>query len=463
MKKLIKTATAFVMAFGILVSGLSVQSSVAAEAETTQTEAGGKDFLKNVLGEYQPLFEGTTFDTKYDKYWHDYTAAVLGESMADPGVQMLKKSIGGSTYGANAGETFFCGFTEDVTKITFGGEDGTDISFTKKDGSTIKHKYAFVKDADAVGATAEGKEMKMSGHLYKTEDKDAGEFTYVFMCPDTPSSTYHLEFRYGDTEENILKLTDGKYKNWLAAGFPTSALSDPNEELLKKVIALFVIENVSSMASEETKIQRLPMTGIWDMDTTLMKNYPGYEKAALYIKLTKAGEGKSYMDIEGTGDFKLTAEYPYYIYDTDKNDGKDAGIYLVESEDEGIKIATYELTEKDGKKALLFNSSEGVITYYYREPITPAKPKLTVAKAAGSKKITVKWNAAADADGYKVLVSTNKMFKKAKTVTVKANTSAKVKSLKKKTYFVKVCAYADGPDGKQSYGKYSNIKSVKVK
>lgn len=37
---------------------------------------------------------------------------------------------------------------------------------------------------------------------------------------------------------------------------------------------------------------------------------------------------------------------------------------------------------RDGKKALLFNSSEGVITYYYREPITPAKPKLTVAKAA---------------------------------------------------------------------------------
>lgn len=43
MKKLIKTVTAFVMAFGILVSGLSVQSSVAAEAETTQTEAGGKE------------------------------------------------------------------------------------------------------------------------------------------------------------------------------------------------------------------------------------------------------------------------------------------------------------------------------------------------------------------------------------------------------------------------------------
>ncbi len=306
MKKLIKAAAAITMALGILVSGVGAQS-VAAQTDTVQTETDGKNFLKNVMGEIQPLFEGTTFDAKYDKYWHDYTAAVIGESAADMGVKMLKESIGATTYGENAGQTFCCGFINDVEKITFGGIDGTEISFAKKDGTVIKHTYAFVKDAEATGTTGEG-EMKMSGYLYKTEDKDAGEFTYVFMCPDTPETTFHLEFRYGDTEENILKLTDGKYKNWLAAGFPTAALSDPNEELLKRVIALFVWENVASMASAETVSQRIPITGVWDMDTTPMKDYPGYEKAQMYITLTKSGEVKSFVDMTGTGDDKLASE-----------------------------------------------------------------------------------------------------------------------------------------------------------
>lgn len=461
MKKLIKTIAAITMAFGIAVSGVGVQS-VAAETDAVQTETDGKTFLENVLGEYQPLFEGTTFDAKYDKYWHDYTAAVIGESMADMGVQLLKESIGGTTYGENAGQTFCCGFINDVTKITFGGDDGTEISFTKKDGTEIKHKYSFVKDATAIGSTEEGA-MKMPGYLYKTEDKDAGEFTYVFMCPDTPATTFHLEFRYGDTEENILKLTDGKYKNWLAAGFPTSALSDPSEELLKRVIALFVWENVSAMASAETISQRIPMTGVWDMDTTLFKDLPGYENAQMYITLKKSGEGKSFVDMAGTGDYKLASEYPYYIYDTDKNDGKDAGVYLVASDDEGVKVATYEITQKDGKKALIFNSSEGVLTYYYKGAITPAKPKVKSVKASGKKKITVKWDAVNDADGYKVLVSTNKNFKKAKTVTVKSKTSVTVKKLKKTKYYVKVRAYTSDADGKASYGKYSSVKTVKVK
>lgn len=61
------------------------------------------------------------------------------------------------------------------------------------------------------------------------------------------------------------------------------------------------------------------------------------------------------------------------------------------------------------------------------------------------------------------MVSTNKNFKKSKTVSVKGKTTATVKKLSKKEYFVKVCAYVLDRTGKKVYGKYSAVKSVKKK
>ena len=84
--------------------------------------------------------------------------------------------------------------------------------------------------------------MGYDGCLYKSKDGNKDEFSYIFMCPDTPATTYHLEFRYGSSEEDILKLTDGKYKNWLSAGFPVSAFDDPQEIMIQKVIALLLLK-----------------------------------------------------------------------------------------------------------------------------------------------------------------------------------------------------------------------------
>ncbi len=61
------------------------------------------------------------------------------------------------------------------------------------------------------------------------------------------------------------------------------------------------------------------------------------------------------------------------------------------------------------------------------------------------------------------MVSTTKKFKKSKTVSVKGKTSATVKKLSKKKYFVKVCAYILDRTGKKVYGKYSAVKRVKIK
>lgn len=157
------TALFLVLTIGIFTVEMPV-SNVKAEEAVTEEAIKGDDFLKEVIGEYVPLFIGGIFNSEYDHYWHDYSAAVAGESMADMCVGMLKGAIGGTTYGENAGEEFYCGFTADVASIEFGGNDGTEVTFTLNSGKTITHKYSFVKNAEMTG-NHEGQEVAMEGRL----------------------------------------------------------------------------------------------------------------------------------------------------------------------------------------------------------------------------------------------------------------------------------------------------------
>ena len=173
--------------------------------------ATGDTFLAQIVGDYQPLFEGATLNTEYDHYWHDYAAAVVGASAADDVVAYVKSSINAPGYGEQAAApNFYCGFIDDVTAISFGGEDGKIVTYTKADGTSATYTYSFVRDGAAKGTYGEY-EMSMEGYLYKAQEEDAGVFQYLLMFPDTPATTYHLEFRYGDTEENVEKLLEGPY------------------------------------------------------------------------------------------------------------------------------------------------------------------------------------------------------------------------------------------------------------
>ena len=87
----------------------------------------------------------------------------------------------------------------------------------------------------------------MEGYLYETADVDAGEFRYFYMMPDTPATTYHLEFRYGSSTEDLSKYNEGPYAYWLAAGFPL----DADEELISSVITLFCEENLAEEEAED--------------------------------------------------------------------------------------------------------------------------------------------------------------------------------------------------------------------
>jgi hypothetical protein len=88
----------------------------------------------------------------------------------------------------------------------------------------------------------------MDGFLYETSDKDAGEFKYFFMMPDTPESTYHIEFRYGSDIDALAEYDKGEYAYWLAAGI----LSDYDDKMIDDVIGLFAEENLSDTDEEES-------------------------------------------------------------------------------------------------------------------------------------------------------------------------------------------------------------------
>lgn len=103
---------------------------------------------------------------------------------------------------------------------------------------------------------------------------------------------------------------------------------------------------------------------------------------------------------------------------------------------------------------------------------TQSKTKVTVKKAvlksvksAAKKALTVTWKKDASVKGYQVQVSLKKNFKSAKTVNIgKAKTvSTKIKGLKSgKKYYVRVRAYKVS-GGTKVYGKWSAVKSSKVR
>ena len=76
---------------------------------------------------------------------------------------------------------------------------------------------------------------------YESDDADSGEFTYFCMAPDTNTTTYHIEFRYGSDLDALQKYFTGPYAYWLSAGIDASA----DAQTIDNVIDLFVTENLS--------------------------------------------------------------------------------------------------------------------------------------------------------------------------------------------------------------------------
>ncbi|QTE70365.1 hypothetical protein JRC49_11200 [Clostridiales bacterium FE2011] len=213
-------------------------------AETADDSAEALELLENIKGTYEPLFPVITA-AEYDSIWQEPCVKALGEEDGKAMADMMKSYCAGTIYGQEAIDTygdgsngmqFACGFINGVATITF---DGKTISGADESGKTVfSHEYAYVSKLSLSGA--------MEGYLFETADEDAGEFKYFYMMPDTPATTYHLEFRYGSNVDDLAKIMEGPYAYWLAAGFPV----DADAELINKVITLYCEENLAEEESE---------------------------------------------------------------------------------------------------------------------------------------------------------------------------------------------------------------------
>ena len=223
------------------------EPAVAAPAAQKETGADENDeaaaLLENIRGTYEALFPVIT-KPEYDQIWLDPCIAALGEEAAPAAAEMLKAACNGTVYGQEAidaygdgsrGVQFDCLFINGVSTITF---DGDVISGADENGNPVfSHEYTYAGKLTLAGM--------MEGMLYETADEDAGEFKYFYMMPDTPATTYHLEFRYGSSKEDLAKYNEGPYAYWLAAGFPV----DADEEMIRNVITLFCEENLAEDAA----------------------------------------------------------------------------------------------------------------------------------------------------------------------------------------------------------------------
>ena len=93
----------------------------------------------------------------------------------------------------------------------------------------------------------------------------------------------------------------------------------------------------------------------------------------------------------------------------------------------------------------------------------PGKTKIKSIKNSAKKSMKISWKKI-KSKGYEVQIAYNKNFTKSKKSKITTKTSLKIKKLKKgKLYYVRVRAFNIDSEGTKEYGKWSDVKKVKVK
>ena len=203
-----------------------------------------------LAGTYVELFPEFAREDLKD-YWMECIKAWNVEDEAAEGYyQMLTGMFLGRLYGQEAVDAyganpesmmFDCFFENGIARLTVSGDE---ISGVDAEGNELfRHTYAYVGD-DTV--TYFGQEMPAQMHLYRTEDADAGMFTWFAFSDDTLGETQHIEFRYGETADNMASYSDGDYAYWLPAGI----LDGYKDSMIQDCIKLFVDENVGEDQAE---------------------------------------------------------------------------------------------------------------------------------------------------------------------------------------------------------------------
>ncbi len=257
------------------IEGTTATGTINSTASTTVCGASEDEhstFLYDLSETYQPLFEGASFNEKYNQYWSDYAAAVVGKAASEKAnaVGLMKASIGAS-WDSKGGESnsFCCAFTNNIATLDFNGSVIT--GYNASGDVVFSRAYKYLRDGHLYGPAKDGSGEQtayMDMTIYESLDGTEDEFKYFAMCGDTPDTTYHIEFRYGKNLKDLEQMYSGDYAYWLAAGIPTGAVSGQSKVMMSNVIALFCAEKLASMTTEETKTQREPLVGTWIPEDT---------------------------------------------------------------------------------------------------------------------------------------------------------------------------------------------------
>ena len=311
---------------------------------------------------YVSLFDVIISD-QWTPVWQDYITAVVGEAAAPDMTARLQSSITSDLYGeaavaafADGGYAFDCDFIHGAQSITFQGDTATIL---KTDGTTETHTYEYLGKYN-VGETEtmmyQGMEISMAFpvDVYRSTD-EAGEFNYFFLREDTMADTYHIEFRYGRNLEELQGYLVGPYAYWLAAGIDESA----DEDTIRRVIALFCLENMDYSAHADAALEQLASLGFvgsWKAD--LSAHGEEYASVDLSMTIDEKGHGVTTMNGAQTADFEA------YAYDSgEKGDGQ--GLYVAWSNLEGeAEAAPYAFsTNGNGQTVLTFTADDGIINW----------------------------------------------------------------------------------------------------
>lgn len=238
--------------------GLTLALLLALSACGSQTSADAPPAdqrQQDLSATYIELFPEFVKD-EYKDYWLECIQAYpVDDAAAEGFYTMLTQQFMGRLYGQEAIDAyssdpasmiFDCYFENDIAVLTI---DGSQIWAVDEGGKELfRHAYSYVEDRTV---TYFGQELPTALHVYKTDDAGAGMFTYFAFSDDTPAETQHIEFRYGETVEDIASYTEGPYAYWLAAAIREGY----SETEIKDCIKLFVDENVGEQFAEAEVVE----------------------------------------------------------------------------------------------------------------------------------------------------------------------------------------------------------------
>lgn len=248
----------------------------------------------------------------------------------------------------------------------------------------------------------------------------------MYPASSTESVTWKID------NQDIVSINDQNSLTGLKAG--QTILTGTTDSGKKDSVIVLVTEDISGFTV--TGIVNKNYTGYKIEQDITVKNGNEVLRRGTHYSVTYSGNtnvGTATITITGLSPYKGTITRTFKILEA-----KPAGIG---SSGGGSQVTT------NKKKAIKIKLGKGSIK----------KIK------AGKGKLTLKWKKISKAVGYQIRIATNKKFTKGKKTYYSSRTSGYVRLKKKKTYYVRIRAYAYNEDGDIVYGKYSSVKKKKTK